>query len=303
MEHLGVDVGADRSEQFDLLDGVGVRPPLLLLGLGRGDDLLGRLARTAGGAGVADEAVVLPVDDAAEVAGDAHRPGDRGGLEVELGLELVDQFERLSAGTIPLVDEADDRQLTLATHLEQLAGLALDAARRVEHHDHRVDRGKDPVGVLGEVAVTGRVEQVQDVVAIGELEHGRGDRDAPLLLHLHPVRADLASLTAGLDVAGLLDRPAVEQELLGERRLAGIGVADDGEGPPPRSFFGRRAHPHSVTREGRTTNSTPKPPIFVAGSPIGASDEDQGRGSSMVRVGARCSTKRRSWLMTTIVPA
>ena len=71
--------------------------------------------------------------------------------------------------------------------LEQLERLRLDALGRVEHHDRGVGRGQHPVGVLGEVPVAGGVEQVDDVVAVGELQHGRGDRDAPLLLELHPV--------------------------------------------------------------------------------------------------------------------
>ena len=42
----------------------------------------------------------------------------------------------------------------------------------------------------------------------------------------------MALLPARLDRAGEVDGPAVEQELLGERGLAGVRVADDGEGAP-----------------------------------------------------------------------
>ena len=74
---------------------------------------------------------------------------------------------------------------------------------RVEHHDRGVGGGQHAVGVLGEVAVARGVEQVDDVVAVGELEHRRGDGDAALLLQLHPVRAPPAPLAPGLDRAGL----------------------------------------------------------------------------------------------------
>ena len=81
-------------EQLELVGGVG--PGLALLGGGPlgVDDLLGRLGRAAGGAGEADELAGAPVDDAAEVAGDAHRPGDRRGGDADLLLDLVEQLER-----------------------------------------------------------------------------------------------------------------------------------------------------------------------------------------------------------------
>ena len=157
-----------------------------------------------------------------------------------VGLDLVDQLERVLARPVPLVDEGDQRDAPLAAHLEQLERLGLDALAGVEHHDRGVGRGQHPVGVLGEVAVTGGVEQVEHLVAVRELQHGRGDGDAALLLHLHPVGPDPAPLAPGLDRAGVLHRPAVEEELLGERRLARVGVADDGEGPATRRLLGHR---------------------------------------------------------------
>ena len=63
-------------------------------------------------------------------------------------------------GPVPLVDEGEQRQAALAAHLEQLQRLGLDALGRVEHHDRGVGRGQHAVGVLGEVAVAGGVEQV-----------------------------------------------------------------------------------------------------------------------------------------------
>jgi hypothetical protein len=41
---------------------------------------------------------------------------------------------------------------------------------------------------------------------------------------------------AGLDGAGEVDGAAVEQQLLGQRRLARVGVRDDGEGTPGGDF-------------------------------------------------------------------
>ena len=57
---------------------------------------------------------------------------------------------------------------------------------------------------------------------------------AALLLQLHPVGGGGALVLARGDGAGELDGAAVEEELLGERGLAGVGVRDDGE----RAAFG-----------------------------------------------------------------
>ena len=205
------------------------------------DELLGGLGRTPCGAGEAGVARVSAVDHAPEVAGQAHGPGDRRGHDAELLLDLVEQLERVTAGAIPLVDERQQGELALAAHVEQLEGLGLDALGRVEHHHGGVGRRQHAVGVLGEVTVAGRVEQVDDRVAVGELHHRRGDRDAPLLLELHPVRSGGATTAAGFDGAGLgREGAAVQEELLGEGGLARVGVADDGERTTARRFLSRR---------------------------------------------------------------
>ena len=159
------------------------------------------------------------------------------GRNLIMVLDLVEQLQRVAAGPVVLVEEGDDRQVAGPAHLEQLEGLGLDALGHVEHHDRGVGGGQDPVGVLREVAVTRGVEQVDHVVPVGELQHRRGDGDAPLLLHRHPVRGGLAPPGPRLDRPRLGHRPGVEQELLGERGLAGVGVADDGEGSPPGRLF------------------------------------------------------------------
>ena len=69
--------------------------------------------------------------------------------------------------------------------------------------------------------------------AVGELEHAGGDGDAALALHLHPVGDGAGAAALRLHRAGELDHAAVEQQLLGERRLAGVRVRDDREGPSP----------------------------------------------------------------------
>ena len=71
-----------------------------------------------------------------------------------------------------------------------------------------------------------------------EVERRRGDRDATLALHVHPVGHGVALGLAAAHGAGQLDGAGVEQQLLGERRLAGVGVRDDRERPPPGHLGG-----------------------------------------------------------------
>jgi hypothetical protein len=88
--------------------------------------------------------------------------------------------------------------------------------------------------------VAGGVEQVDRAAGVVELEDGRTDRDAALFLQLHPVGGGGALVFAGGDGAGEMDGVAVKQELLGQRRLARVGVRDDREGAAAGDFLGGR---------------------------------------------------------------
>ncbi len=157
--------------------------------------------------------------------------------------------ERLAHLAIHLVDERDDRRRAQPADFEQLDRLRLDALRRVDHHHRRVDGGQHAVGVLGEILVARRVEQVDRVAGVVELHHRARDRDAALLLDLHPVRRRVPRALARLDGAGHLDRAAEEQQLLGQRRLARVRVRDDRERAAPRDVA------HEIGRERRWRSS------------------------------------------------
>ena len=234
-ERRQVDVGADRVEQRRCRRSLLVHSAPSSSAARIGVDVLLRSdLRAAGRAGEAGEHAGAAVDHAAQVAVRSDRPRGRRRAQIDLLLDLVEQFERLHAGPIELVEERDHRQVPRAAHLEQLQGLRFDALGRVEHHHHRVDGRQHAVGVLGEVAVAGRVEQVQLVVAVREVQRRRGDRDAALLLHVHPVGRRRPPALVRLDRAARRDRTGVQQELLGERGLARVGVADDRERAPAR---------------------------------------------------------------------
>src|SRR3546814_11310883 len=58
-----------------------------------------------------------------------------------------------------------------------------------DFHHRAVDSGERAIGVLAEILVPRRVEQIEDEPLVLEGHHRRGHRNAALLLDLHPVRA------------------------------------------------------------------------------------------------------------------
>ena len=97
------------------------------------------------------------------------------------------ELERILADAVALVDEGEDRRAAPLADGEELPRPLLDALAVVEQHDGAVGGDERAVGVLGEVLVARRVEQVDVVALVLELHHARRDRDAALLLELHPV--------------------------------------------------------------------------------------------------------------------
>ncbi len=193
-------------------------------------------SRAPGAAFVQEDGVRLEVVDAGEVLAVAERPVDRRGRDPEHAFDLVQQLEGIERRLVHLVDERQHRQPARPADVEQLPGLGLDALRRVQHHDDAVHGEERPVGVLAEVLVAGRVEQRDMMPVHLELERGGADRDAALLFHLHPVGDGVPLRLASAHGARQLDRAGVQQQFLGQRRLAGVGVRDDRERPAAGDF-------------------------------------------------------------------
>ena len=162
----------------------------------------------------------------------ADRPDHGRGVECQHLFDLVEQLQRLAALAVHLVDEGDDGNVAEAADLEQLAGARLYALGRVDDHDRRVDGCQRAIGMVGEILVTRRVEQVQDGILVLERHHRGGNRNSARALDGHPVGARAALVFFCLDLSGELNGAAEQQELLGQRRLAGVGMRDDGERAP-----------------------------------------------------------------------
>ena len=180
-----------------------------------------------------------PVEQSAEVSGDADREVQGGGGQTDAVADLVDQLQRSASRPVPLVDDGDDGNAAVATHLEQLQSLRLESLGRIDEHHGGIDGREHPVGVLGEIGVTGRVDEVDHidlvdtatglVESVVELQCGRAHGDTASLLHLHPVRHGRAPAGFAVDGARFADHPRMQGQRLGHRRLTGVRVRDDRE--------------------------------------------------------------------------
>ncbi len=187
------------------------------------------------------EAVVVKIVNALE--GRAHADGPREGLDmdVQFCFELVQEFEGVLALAVELVHEDDDRRIAHAANLHQSFGLLFDALDAVDDEDDAVHCRERAVRVLGEILMARRVQQVDLEPVVIEAHDRGGDRDAALPLDVHEVRGSALADLVRLHRAGNLDRAAEEQKFFGERGLARVRMADDGEGAP-LAYFVRVVH-------------------------------------------------------------
>ena len=115
--------------------------------------------------------------------------------------------------------------------------MLFDTFDTVDHQDDRIHGGQRTIGVLGEVLVTGRIEDVDPPALVIEAHHRGGNRDTALFLDLHEVGGSGFSDLVTLHRTGRDDRAAEEEEFFGEGRLTGVGVTDDAESPAFRDFL------------------------------------------------------------------
>jgi hypothetical protein len=219
-----IDVAADRRH---LVRKQRIEPRIVEAG-----DELGVLAHPFLARREPAQVVAEEVEHAAKMLAHADRPAHGRAVDLQHRLDFLQQFDRLAHLAIHLVDEGDDRCRAQPADVEQLDRLLLDALGGVDDHDRGVDGGQHAVGVLRKILVAGRVEQVDRMPGVVELHHRARHRDAALFLDFHPVRGGVTGALPRLDGAREQDRAAEQQQLFGQRRLAGVGVGNDRKGAP-----------------------------------------------------------------------
>src|SRR5664280_1136414 len=241
-QHGAPDAGLDLG-LGDVLARVPLLEPQLgelVVGIGESSDELlagcgGLLEQVGGdlldGVVLADRRLAVPcerahadqVDDADEVGLGADRELDDQRVGVQpLTDGLHAEVERRTR-TVELVDEADARDAVLVGLTPYGHRLRLYTRDAVEDTHCAVEDAQRALYLDGEVDVAGRVDDVDLGVFPETGRRGRRDRDAALLLLLHPVHRR----GAVVHLADLVVDAGVEQDPLGRRRFARVDVGHD----------------------------------------------------------------------------
>ena len=132
---------------------------------------------------------------------------------------------------VDLVEHRDDGEVVVHRQVQIRQRLRLDALRGIDEQHRPLARLQRTAHLVGEVDVSGCVDQVDDVVLVTDLPRQpnvlRLDGDATLAFDIHPVEVLRAHRTL-LHHAGELQHP------VGQRRLSVIDVGDDAEVPDPQ---------------------------------------------------------------------
>ena len=117
-------------------------------------------------------------------------------------------------------------------NLEELFCLRFNAFRAVDNHYGGVGSHERTVRVFGKVLVTRGVKDIDTLSAVGELKYRRGHGNAALFFDVHPVAGCLAGPAFAFYRACRLNGARIQQQFLGKRCFARVGVADNGERAP-----------------------------------------------------------------------
>src|SRR5690606_27241015 len=170
------------------------------------------------------------VDDAPEGFFGPDRQLDRHGGRVEAVLDLLHDAQEVGTGAIHLVDVDEARNLVTVGLTPNGFGLRLYAGAAAQNNNGAVEYTQAALYFDGEVNVARGVDEV-DAMLVELLVHAApeagggsgGNRDATLLLLLHPVHGG----SAFMHFAQLVVDARVEQDALGSSRLARVHVRAD----------------------------------------------------------------------------
>ena len=147
-----------------------------------------------------------------------------GGVEVnEEIVDLIEHCGRTRVGPVDLVQHHDRLELRGQRFLQDVARLRQRAFARVHQHEHAIHHAQRALHFAAEVAVAGRVHDVDLGVVVGNRRIFRENRDAALALQIvrvHHARDQFLVLA---------ENPALAQHGVHERRLPMVHVGDDGD--------------------------------------------------------------------------
>lgn len=187
------------------------------------------------GYGTRRERVGSRAPDQRPHADEVHRPGETvllpdGQLDdqrndAEPLLYGRDRLVEIGADAVHLVDEHDARHAVAVGLSPYRLALRFDARDGVEHRDRAVEYAQRALHFVGEVDVSGCVDQVDAVVVPRTADGGGEDGDATVSL----LRVVVGDGRALVDLAALVGGPGGVEDPLGDGGLPGVDVGEDAE--------------------------------------------------------------------------
>ena len=188
--------------------------------------------------------LVEVIDDPALEAGAVeHREVELlvGGAQLDEEVEgLVEGAGRIGVGPVGLVDDDDRPQAEAQGPHEHVARLGHRAFVGVDEQQHRVDHAEHTLDLAAEIGVTGRVDDVDQVVLPLHRAVLGADGDAALALEVVAVHDAL------VDVRVLAEHVRGAEDAVDQRGLAMIDVGDDRQVADLVDGVHRRSQPLGV---------------------------------------------------------
>ena len=183
-----------------------------------------------------------PLVHALKVLSGTNRPIDGTGGDPQLFFNIIQQFKSIVGVPVHLIDKRKNRDVAHYADLEQFSGLGLHTLGSIDHHHRGIRSHQCAVSVLREILMPRRIQNIDAVTSVIELQHGRGNRNTSLLLNLHPVRHCMTGGGLSLYGSSQIDGAPVEQKFLRQSRLTGIGMGNDRKGAPLLYFIRKITH-------------------------------------------------------------
>ena len=147
-------------------------------------------------------------------------------------LHLIHKLKGIKSIPVHLIEKSKYRYPAAGHNLEELPGLRLHALGGIYHHDRIVRCHEGAVGILREVLMPRRIQDVNALITVLKLQHGGRNGYSSFLLDIHPVGYRMPCRRLTLYRSRGIELPPVQQEFLGKRGFSCVGVRDYGESPP-----------------------------------------------------------------------
>ena len=147
---------------------------------------------------------------------------DVGGGQAQDALDLGRRPFRVGRRQVDLVQHGHDLEVVLQGLVTVGQGLGLDALGGVDQQHGTLAGSQRPADLVAEVDMARGVDEVERVLGPRHPDVLGLDGDSPLPLDVHRVQVLLAHLAG-------IDGPGQFEDAVGQRRLAVVDMADDGE--------------------------------------------------------------------------